>query len=257
VLIGKRPQGDSAQVAVKMLRIPSLENEYGDKTIKRLKREARVWRSLNHRNIVPLLGLVSGKSGPGLVSPWYSYGNILQYIQVPNVRREPLCEDVASGLRYLHEQDPPIVHGDLKGDNVVVGMDGRAALCDFGLSIILDGGPTGFTSSTIGGTIRFLAQEQLSLSDNPGSRSPSSDVYAYTCTYAEIMTGEPPFAWYRTPPPIIQAICQGDLPYKIDRIISDHDLSFLQFGWNPKPADRPTIAEICQALGMLQLAEDM
>jgi len=247
----KRPQGGSPKVAVKILRIRGPENEHGDKSVKRLIREARVWMSLNHPHIVPLLGLVSVELGPGLVSPWYSHGNVLQYIRrVPNVPREPLCEDVANGLRYLHEQNPPIIHGDLKGANVVVGMDGRAALCDFGLSVILDGGPTGFTSSTIGGTLRFLAQEQLSLSDNPGSRSPQSDVYAYGCTYAEIMTGVPPFAWFRTHPPITLAICRGDLPYNIDNIVSNHDLGFLQFSWNPEPAYRPTIAEICEAMGM-------
>jgi hypothetical protein len=68
----------------------------------RLEREARVWMALDHQNIVPLLGLISGELGPGLgpvseelvpglVSPWYSHGNILEYIQqVPNVPREPL-----------------------------------------------------------------------------------------------------------------------------------------------------------------------
>ena len=47
--------------------------------------------SLNHPNIAPLLGLISEELGPGLVSPWYSYGNILEYIkQGSNVQREPL-----------------------------------------------------------------------------------------------------------------------------------------------------------------------
>ncbi|KAF9512216.1 hypothetical protein BS47DRAFT_1102295 [Hydnum rufescens UP504] len=148
----------------------------------RLKREALVWKSLNHVNIVPLFGFISGKLGPGLVSPWYSKGNVHQYVQrVPHVRREPLCEDVARGLRYLHEHDPPIIHGDLKGANVLVALNGRAALCDFGLSVKLDGDPTGFTSSAIGGTLRFMTYEQLN--GNPGFRSPSGDTYAYACTY--------------------------------------------------------------------------
>ncbi|KAF9509418.1 hypothetical protein BS47DRAFT_1396928 [Hydnum rufescens UP504] len=248
----KMSQGGSANVAVKILRIRGQEIGYGDKTIKRLKREARLWILLNHPNIVPLLGFVSAELGPGLVSPWYSHGDVLQYIRrFPNVPREPLCKDVASGLRYLHERNPPIVHGDLKAANVVVAMDGRAALCDFGLSVILDSGPTGFTSSIIGGTLRFLAPEQLS--DDQGSRSPPSDVYAFGCLYAEIMTGDLPFSWYRKAPPIIRAICQGDPPYKVDSIVSNHDLGFLQSCWNPEPTHRPTITKICQALGI----EDM
>ncbi|KAF9509419.1 hypothetical protein BS47DRAFT_1396930 [Hydnum rufescens UP504] len=161
-----------------------IRREHGDKTIKRLTREARVWRSLNHRNVVPLLGVVPGKLGPGLVSPWYSNGNILQYIQqVPN------CEDVANGLRYLHEQDPPIVHGDLKGANVLVDINGRAALCDFGLSTILDSGPTGFTSFVLGSTLRFKAPEEFA--DDLDGGSIPRDVYSYACVYGQIMTGDP------------------------------------------------------------------
>ncbi|KAF9503931.1 hypothetical protein BS47DRAFT_735173, partial [Hydnum rufescens UP504] len=160
-------QGSLTKVALKVFWPWAPENECVDKTLKRLKREVRVWMSLKHPNIVPLLGLfsgelgrdiglVSGKSGPGFVSPWYSQGNVLQYIRrVPNAPREPLCEDVARGLRYLHEQDPPITHGDLKGANVVVASDGRAALCDFGLSMIRD--MTGFTTSSICGTLPFMA----------------------------------------------------------------------------------------------------
>ncbi|KAF9508174.1 hypothetical protein BS47DRAFT_1303155, partial [Hydnum rufescens UP504] len=172
----------------------------------RLKREARVWKSLIHQNIAPLLGLVSGDSGAGLVSPWYSHGNILQYLQkVSNAQREPLCEDVANGLRYLHEHVPSIVHWRLERGsilltyhpsyipsnpsskaNVLVGTEGHAALCDFGLSTVLDNSPTGFTSSAFGGTLRFMAPELLSEAEE--RRSIQSDVYAYACTYAEVCT---------------------------------------------------------------------
>jgi len=236
------------QVAVKILQVTYLENEGSEKTLKRLKREARVWKSLMHRNIAPLLGLVSGDSGAGLVSPWYPHGNILQYLQkVSNAQREPLCEDVANGLRYLHEHVPSIVHGDLKGANVLVGTEGHAALCDFGLSTVLDNGPTGFTSSAFGGTLRFMAPEQLS----EEGRTVQSDVYAYACTYAEIMTGDPPYNWHRIEAQIIRAIAGGELPYKVSSIVSRHSLGFLERSWTADPATRPTMSDICRALGIL------
>jgi len=234
---------------VKILRIPRLKTERGYKTLKRLRREARVWKSLNHPNIVPLLGLVSGKLGPGLVSPWYSHGNVLQYIRRgPNVRREPLCEDVASGLRYLHEQDPPIIHGEVEGTNILVTMDGRAALCDFGLSAILDSGPTGFTSFVLGSTLRSKAPEQF-VEDLEGGSIPR-DVYSYACIYAQIMTGDPPFHWHRTDPLIMRAICGGELPYRIDSIVSRHNIGFLEPSWHADPTCRPTMSNICDALGI-------
>ncbi|KAF9512220.1 hypothetical protein BS47DRAFT_1486460 [Hydnum rufescens UP504] len=238
-----------SQVALKVRWSRALGNKLVDKDLKRLKRKVRVWASLEHPNIVPLLGLCSGELGPGLVTPWYSNGNILQYLRrVPNVRREPLCEDVASGLRYLHEQDPPIIHGDLRGANVLVAMDGHAVLCDFGLATILDSDPTGFTSFTLGCTLRFTAPEEFA-NDLEG-RSIPTDVYSYACTYAQIMTGEPPFHWCRTDPLIMRAICGGELPYRIDSIVSHHDLGFLEPSWDADPACRSTMSNICRILGI-------
>ncbi|KAF9512215.1 hypothetical protein BS47DRAFT_1394499 [Hydnum rufescens UP504] len=263
----RKSQGSLTKVAVKILRIPRLENERGGKTLKRLKREARVWKSLNHANIVPLLGLVSGKLGPGLVTPWYTHGSILQYIRrVPNVRREPLVMRspfVTSHFVFLrkrlvrrrgewapisHKQDPPIIHGDLKGANILVAMDGRAALCDFGLSVILDSGPTGFTSFVLGSNSVLRLQRNL-------SRIWKVEVFQrclLLCVHIRsgIMTGDPPFHWHKTDPPIMRAICGGELPYRIDSIVSRHNTGFLEPSWDADPTCRPTMSHICDALGI-------
>jgi len=234
---------------VKMLRVAR-----ANKAQKRLMREARVWKFLDHPNIVPLIGFVVGEEGPGFVAPWYACGDIRRYLEnASNIRREYLCEDVAAGLRYLHERVPPIIHGDLKGANILVGEDGRAALCDFGLSMVLDGRTTGFTSSNVGGTLRFMAPEQFS--DDLGGRSVHSDIYSYACTYAEIMTGDVPYNWHRTDAMIMRAISQGELPYKIDSIVSHHNIGFLELSWAAEPAHRPTISSICETLGIMDYVD--
>ncbi|KAF9512211.1 hypothetical protein BS47DRAFT_1363354 [Hydnum rufescens UP504] len=206
-------QGSLTKVALKVFWPWAPENERVDKTLKRLKREVRVWMSLKHPNIVPLLGLFSGELGRdiGLVSG-------------------------KSGLVLFRL-------GTHKA-NVVVASDGRAALCDFGLSMIRD--MTGFTTSSICGTLPFMAPEQF----NGDFRSPRSDVYAYACTYVQIMTGDLPFAWYKNIAPIVRAICEGESPYKIETITSHHNLEFLGLSWDPEPARRPTISDICCTLGM-------
>jgi len=162
------------------------------------------------------------------------------------VSREKLCEDVALGLQYLHERVPPIVHGDLKGENILVRDDGRAALCDFGLSMVLDGCATGFTTSGVGGTLRYMALEQLT--DDEGGRSVQGDIYSYGCTYGEIMTGEVPFSWLKFDAHIITAISLGTLPYTIRYIISRHSLGFLERGWAAKPEDRPTMKDLKESV---------
>lgn len=76
---------------------------------------------LSHECIAPFLGLVVEDQGPGLVSLWYNRGNLLRFTSRPyhaSINREILCHDVAAGLHYLHNHEPPIIHGDLKGVRV-------------------------------------------------------------------------------------------------------------------------------------------
>jgi hypothetical protein len=146
-------------------------------------------------------------------------------------------------------------------------MDGRAALCDFGLSTILDSGPTGFTSFVPGSTLRYKSPEEFA-DDLEGGSIPR-DIYSYACVYGQvctlysivmccnshfrspqIMTGNPPFHWYRTDPLIMRAICRNELPYRLDSIVSRHNLGFLEPSWDSNPACRPTISNICHTLGI-------
>ena len=147
---------------------------------------------LSHESVVPFLGVVSEDQGPGLVSLWYQRGNLSHFLSRSyhrTVNREILCYDVASGLKYLHTHEPQIVHGDLKGvrisiilqANVLIDPEGRACLCDFGLSIMDDGLPTGHTSSDFGGSLRFLAPELLENS----RKTAATDVYAFGCLCIE------------------------------------------------------------------------
>jgi serine/threonine protein kinase len=45
-----------------------------------------------------------------------------------------ITRDIAQGIRFLHSSKPPILHGDLKGRNILIDSRFRAKLCDFGLS---------------------------------------------------------------------------------------------------------------------------
>ncbi|KAG8958149.1 hypothetical protein FRC05_009181, partial [Tulasnella sp. 425] len=101
-------------------------------------------------------------------------------------REDPslLCE-TADALQYIHSQG--LIHGDVKGNNVLIGDRCQALLCDFGLTREYD------VATSVGlrghGTVRWQSPELL----DDSSKSFSSDAYAFGMTIAEVLTGQLPF----------------------------------------------------------------
>ncbi|KNZ77594.1 Putative serine/threonine-protein kinase/receptor R831 [Termitomyces sp. J132] len=94
-------------------------------------REAILWGQLSHPNILPFYGLLRFGPRIAFVSRWATNGNLEEYLaHNPDVNRILLvCPSPAAGVEYLHNND--IVHGDLKGLNVLIDGSGRACLGDF------------------------------------------------------------------------------------------------------------------------------
>jgi len=199
----------------------------------------RIWVRLRHDNVVRLLGHTREPEGPGLVSILYPRGNVLSFLaNNPSVNREVICADVALGLQYLHKHDPPIIHGDLKGPNVLIDGDGRASLCDFGLSIILDGEPTGHTSSNNQGSLRFLAPEL----QEHRARTVQTDIFAYGCTCIPILFDREPYQ-DRSDVQVMFAIFTHQPPYEpsTEEVTFPSVLQNLQRCWDPHPSNRPSL----------------
>ncbi|KAG9092276.1 hypothetical protein FRC06_000165 [Ceratobasidium sp. 370] len=70
-----------------------------------------------------------------MVSRWSTNGTLPQYVSSnPNADRLCLGHQVATALDYLHRID--VVHGDIKGANVLISNEGYAQLTDFGSSML-------------------------------------------------------------------------------------------------------------------------
>ncbi|KAJ7040824.1 kinase-like domain-containing protein [Mycena alexandri] len=125
--------------------------------IQRLKREAEIWAQLNHKNVVPFLGMAHGIGGPVLVSPLYELGNIGMFLSKrPEANRSDIVLGIAAGLEYLHAHE--VVHGDLKLQNVLVDDSGTPFICDFGISKIIN--RHGFTTVGVG-TLPYMAPSSI------------------------------------------------------------------------------------------------
>jgi serine/threonine-protein kinase len=115
---------------------------------------------------IDLARLLNDKGNPGL-----AVSSVLAYLA-----------EAAEALTFLHTQNPPIIHGDVKPANLILTRGGRVKLVDFGLSSTL--GVQGHRAGTVG----FQAPELAA--GAPPSRA--SDVYALAATAFALLTGAPP-----------------------------------------------------------------
>ncbi|KAG8955279.1 hypothetical protein FRC03_011225 [Tulasnella sp. 419] len=191
----------NTSVAIKRLRVrrSGSTTPIEERLRKRFFREALLWRRLRHANIVPLLGYIAPPDDfPALISPWYT-SNQRQCPAIPRIasklgqtlatsfvsyQYQIQVLDSAEGLAYLHSL--PVAHGDIKGENVLVDAQGRASLCDFGMSQFIDEASriNGFTTTSgqAGGTARFLCPEVLE--DKP--KTTATDIWAFACLIVQV-----------------------------------------------------------------------
>ncbi|KAG6847414.1 hypothetical protein H0H93_008259, partial [Arthromyces matolae] len=120
-------------VCVKSIRI--FEQEQISYLLKQISKEALLWCQLSHPNILSMFGLFRFALKVCLVSSWMENGNVVTYLESnPDVVRILLVFDIANGIEYLH--DIGVIHGNLKGTNVLVDGAHRARLADFGMAYL-------------------------------------------------------------------------------------------------------------------------
>ncbi|KAJ7142511.1 kinase-like domain-containing protein [Mycena epipterygia] len=221
-------------------------------------KEALVWQGLRHRFILPLIGIDRETFSPSfcMVSPWMKYGTVLKYLRDRgrgNVDR--LLLEIAQGLEYLHSLN--IVHGDLRGSNILVSDEGNACLSDFGLATTISDADstTGlFTSSSNhGGSLRWFAPELIqpkSFGCERFSRTPASDVYAYGCVCLELYTGSPPFAHVTPDVAAMFRVIAGDRPEQ-PTTMSAPVWELVTATWAPNSRSRPNIHDLVVAFPAL------
>ncbi|KAF7377580.1 Protein kinase domain-containing protein [Mycena sanguinolenta] len=243
-------------VCVKIMRI--FGNSNIKAALKEFGREAVIWRQLYHPNVLPFFGLYYVDDRLCLVSPWMGDGHIIDFLRnhkPTDTKRLSLILDVALGLEYLHKQR--VVHGDLKGLNILVTPSHRACIADFGVSSIADDITVRFTHSTVtarAGTSRYQAPELFRV-DNPAKIHYGSDVYAFACVCYEILTGQVPFHELRSDMAVMMKVAGGYRPQRpksCSRTTAFHSLwELMQKCWHGEEGNRPTTPKIVESLSVI------
>lgn len=161
-------------------------------------KEFKISFNFNHPNLLHANYLEVCKDDnnrPYLVMPYCPQGSASKFIG--NISEEMLwifIRDVASGLAYLHSQEPPIIHQDIKPDNILIGPNGDFMITDFGISkqvrSTLRKSATQVSSS---GTIAYMGPEHFV---NGYSAIRASDIWALGATIFELAMRDLPFCGY-------------------------------------------------------------
>lgn len=159
------------------------------KAIERFEKESRLLKQLEHPRIVKLLDYFVEDYRAYMVLEHLSGKNLHQIVKESGKINEKeavsLALQMCEILKYLHNQEPPVVHRDFTPENLILGTDGTLRLIDFNVAQTLDQSAT--TTGTVVGKPSYLAPEQFR-----GEPMPSSDIYSMGATLAYILTGEDP-----------------------------------------------------------------
>jgi WD40 repeat protein len=220
----------------------------------RFRREALATAKLAHPNIVAIHA-VGEHEGRPFVALEYVAGQTLRERIL--TRRPSLAESlrialaIADALVHAHAQG--VLHRDLKPANVVVDLEGRVRVLDFGLAKILgddgahdDKGPMPEPWRTgLQGTPSYMAPEQW----RGEAASGQTDVWALGVILFELATGEVPFV-AEDVRALADVVCRGGpAPGLTTRGVPSEVADLVAQCLARAPADRPTAVEVARALG--------
>lgn len=186
---------------------------------KRIKSETEILRQLKHPHIINFYDVWTNpeKEQICFTTEIVTSGTLKQYInRVQRVKLKVIkrwCRQILDGLNYLHRHLPPIIHRDLKCDNIFInGSTGEIRIGDFGLSAAKNK----THAESVLGTPEFMAPE---LYDE--SYTEKVDIYAFGMCVLEMTTNEYPYQECANPAQVWKKVAAGVKPEVLSRI-GDH-----------------------------------
>jgi serine/threonine protein kinase len=173
-LLGKGSQGEvykaiwrGSNVAVKKIDTRKVQPEI----IEEFCQEAEIMRRLRHPSLTLFMGVSLEYPHLCIVTEVVPRGSLFDIIHDEHsaltwTRCLSVALDVAQGMTYLHAHNPPILHRDLKSLNILVDLNWKGKVADFGMTRFQDkeaatmtqcGSPFSYTATNFSATIRFLS----------------------------------------------------------------------------------------------------
>ncbi|XP_034905372.2 uncharacterized protein [Populus alba] len=178
-------------VALKKLHRQEAEEPAFDKSF---KNEVEVLTQIRHKSIVKLYGFCLHQRCMFLVYEYMEKGSLfcalrndVGAVELKWMKRARIIKDVAHALSYLHHDcNPPIVHRDISSSNVLLNLESKSFVADFGVARLLD--PDSSNHTVLAGTYGYIAPELAYTM----AVTEKCDVYSFGVVALETLMGRHP-----------------------------------------------------------------
>ena len=211
---------------------------------RQFEREAKMLARLRHSNLPGVSDhFVAPNGAQYLVMDYVDGEDLGQMLQrlgpLDEARALAWIEQTCNALIYLHGQQPPIIHRDVKPGNIKITPEGQVFLVDFGIAKVGDA-QAKTTMGALGVTPGFSPPEQY----GQGGTDARSDVYALGATLYALLIG-------RSPPDSVQRAIQAAVlppPRSLRPDVSPAVADALEAAMETNPSNRPQTVVAFQAI---------
>ncbi len=166
-----------------------------DRLLKAFEREARLLANLRHAALPKVMDHFAEGKGQFLVMEFIPGQDLMEMLERRGRAFSPeevlgWADQLLGALEYLHRQEPPVIHWDIKPHNLKLAEDGQIVLLDFGLA---KGAAWQMSRVTTGSSIFGYTPSYAPLEQMRGTGTDArSDLYSLGATLYHLITGETP-----------------------------------------------------------------
>uniref|UniRef100_A0A3B5LGL2 Receptor-interacting serine/threonine-protein kinase 2 n=1 Tax=Xiphophorus couchianus TaxID=32473 RepID=A0A3B5LGL2_9TELE len=238
-------------VAIKCLKLDSV----GERERKCLLKEAEVLHKARFNHIIQIFGICNEPEFFCIVTEFMSNGSLDQLLhekELYPVLAWPLrlrtLYEIALGVNFLHNMTPPLLHHDLKTQNILLDGEFHVKIADFGLSkwrqLSVSKG-SGSKPTEMEGTVIYMPPEEYDPSKTRRA-DVKHDMYSYAIIMWEVLSRQIPYEEVTNPMQIMFGVLRGKRPdtsqdsLAADIPSRDTLISLMTSGWTSNPDERPS-----------------
>lgn len=239
-------------VAIKCLK---LDSPVGERERNCLLKEAEVLHKARFNHIIQIFGVCNEPEFFCIVTEFMTNGSLDELLHEKDMYpvvawplRHRILYEIALGVNFLHNMTPPLLHHDLKTQNILLDGEYHVKIADFGLSkwrqLSITKG-SGSKPAEMGGTVIYMPPEEYEPSKNRRT-DVKYDMYSYAIIMWEVLSRQIPFEDATNPMQIMFSVLRGSRPdtgpdsLPTDIPSRDTLINLMTCGWTANPDERPS-----------------